>query len=108
VITVPTGQDLQINLTNNLSFIGGNIPTSLVIVGQLGAGLGTAATSTPARSHQRPADHLADRRRPPVRHGGVGTPPVQGTRVQSFSTEVVVGTPGNLCWEYVALLEGRR
>jgi len=26
VITFPTGQDLQINLTNNLSFIGGNIP----------------------------------------------------------------------------------
>src|SRR5439155_896620 len=29
---------------------------------------------------------------------GVGTPPVQGTRVQSFSTEVVVGTPAGLCW----------
>ncbi len=45
VITVPTGQILQINLTNNLSFLptGGttpyNIPTSLVIVGQLGGGL---------------------------------------------------------------------
>src|SRR5262252_8639275 len=42
VITVPTGQDLTINLTNSLSFapLGGgtpnNIPTSLVIVGQLG------------------------------------------------------------------------
>ena len=41
VITVPTGQDLQINLTNNLSFAGNDIPTSLVIVGQLGGGLGT-------------------------------------------------------------------
>src|SRR6266404_9677937 len=45
VITVPTGQDLQINLTNNLSFAGGDVPTSLVIVGQLGGGLGTTATS---------------------------------------------------------------
>src|SRR6202163_377137 len=43
VITVPTGPDLTINLSNNLSFIAGtethNIPTSLVIVGQLGGGL---------------------------------------------------------------------
>src|SRR5260370_38380573 len=48
VITVPTGQDLQINLTNNLSFgaTPNTIPTSLVIVGQLGGGLGSTATST--------------------------------------------------------------
>src|SRR5437016_14110266 len=50
VITVPTGQDLQINLTNSLSFgataTPNNIPTSLVIVGQLGGGLGSAATTT--------------------------------------------------------------
>ena len=33
VITVPTGQTLQINLTNNLSFNNGNkLPTSLVVV----------------------------------------------------------------------------
>ncbi len=50
VITVPTGAagGLQINLTNTLSFTtatGGtanNIPTSIVIVGQVGGGLGTA------------------------------------------------------------------
>ena len=44
VITVPTGTDLTVKLTNNLSFPTGtgtnNIPTSLVIVGQLGGGLG--------------------------------------------------------------------
>ena len=51
VITVPTGQDLQINLTNNLSFNSGNIPTSLVIVGQLGGGLGTTATSVASPDH---------------------------------------------------------
>src|SRR5215470_20406160 len=36
VITVPTGQTLQINLTNSLSFGANAIPTSLTIVGQLG------------------------------------------------------------------------
>ena len=52
VITVPTGQDLQINLTNNLSFAK-PIPTSLVIVGQLGGGLGDVAqrTTTPSPLH---------------------------------------------------------
>src|ERR1700688_2395410 len=51
VITVPTGQDLQINLSNNLTFGANSVPTSLVIVGQLGAGLGTTATSTPSPDH---------------------------------------------------------
>src|SRR5207237_7816998 len=51
VITVPTGQDLTITLTNNLTFAGGNIPTSLVIVGQLGGGLGTTATSSASPNH---------------------------------------------------------
>src|SRR6267154_2088858 len=55
VITVPTGQDLQINLTNSLSFgaTPNNIPTSLVIVGQLGGGLGTTATSTLSPDHSK-------------------------------------------------------
>jgi len=50
VITVPTGQDLVINLTNSLSFTAGtgtsSIPTSLVIVGQLGGGLGDVTQRT--------------------------------------------------------------
>src|SRR5258705_2688724 len=32
VITVPTGQDLQINLTNSLTFSGASLPTSLTLV----------------------------------------------------------------------------
>src|SRR6266851_9673898 len=90
VITVPTGQILQINLTNNLSFLptGGttpyNIPTSLVIVGQLGGGLGTTATSTTSPDHS-----LAQQVTWPIASpGAANTPPAQGTRVQSFSTEV--------------------
>src|SRR5882762_6661394 len=84
VITVPTGQTLTINLTNNLTFGANSVPTSLVIVGQLGGGLGTTATSTPSPSHANAqsvtwpiADSLT-----------TGTPPGQGPRVQSFSTEV--------------------
>src|ERR1700686_3630014 len=55
VITVPTGQGLTINLTNNLSFTAGagtnTVPTSLVIVGQLGGGLGNSATSVASPDH---------------------------------------------------------
>src|SRR5882672_3650924 len=83
VITVPTGQGLTINLTNSLTF-GGGIPTSLVIVGQLGGGLGTTATTTTSPSHANAQPitwPIAD----PT---PTGTPPAQGDRVQSFSTEV--------------------
>jgi len=93
VITVPTGQDLQINLTNNLSFGPNNIPTSLVIVGQLGGGLGHTATTTSSPDHTAASPHLANRRRRAGRPADRSrNPPVQGPRVQSFSTEVVVGT----------------
>src|SRR3954451_1392583 len=56
IITVPSGQNLQINLTNHLVFgpsvVSANkIPTSLTIVGQLGGGLGKSATSTPSPAH---------------------------------------------------------
>ena len=99
VITVPTGQDLQINLTNSLSFpttgAPNNVPTSLVIVGQLGGGLGNSATSTVSPDHTNAQEVTW-----PIAAPGTpaGTPPAQGNRVQSFSTEVVVGTPASLCW----------
>src|SRR5215469_6043339 len=47
VITIPTGATggLTINLTNNLTFANGNtVPTSLMIVGQVGGGLGGLPT----------------------------------------------------------------
>src|SRR3989454_2163795 len=87
VITVPTGQGLTISLTNSLSFAGGSIPTSLVIVGQLGGGLGTTATSTSSPDHSNAQSvtwPIAD-------PSTIGTPPAQGPRVQSFSTEVAAG-----------------
>jgi hypothetical protein len=102
VITVPTGQDLQVNLTNNLSFgaTPNNIPTSLVIVGQLGGGLGSTATTTasPDHTNAQPLTWPIAGDAPGAALTGVGTPPAQGPRVQSFSTEVAVGTPASLCW----------
>ena len=97
VITVPTGQNLQINLTNNLTFAGGNIPTSIVIVGQLGGGLGTpgGATTSPDHSGAQSATTW------PIA-GGPGSPinpPVQADRVRSFSTEIAGGGgSGSLTW----------
>ena len=96
VITVPTGQALEIDLTNNLVFANGNsVPTSLVIVGQLGGGLGTGATAT------APPDHSKVRSQTwPTTSSGtpVVPPPAQGTRVQSFATEVAAGATTALTW----------
>ena len=124
LITVPTGAagGLQIHLTNNLSFTpaaGGaanTIPTSIVIVGQVGGGLGAAPTvggvGTPTATAS--PDHslaqgcaswfIASGATPPgvpcpaAQAGASGTPPAQGSRVQSMGTEVVTGTPAALTW----------
>ena len=100
VITVPTGQNLTISLTNSLSFTSGGIPTSLVIVGQLGGGLGTTATSTPSPDHSnaQPLTWPIAGDPPGAPLTGVGTPPAQGNRVQSFSTEVAAGATTALTW----------
>src|SRR5947199_6367540 len=101
VITVPTGQTLQINLTNSLSFANGNtVPTSLVIVGQLGGGLGAAPTTTPSPDHTnaQPLTWPIAGDAPGAPLTGVGTPPAQGPRVQSFSTEVAAGATTALAW----------
>jgi hypothetical protein len=101
IITVPTGQDLQINLTNNLSFTpsgattANTVPTSLMIVGQLGGGLGTTATLTPAPDH---SNAQANTTWPIANAGQSGNPPPQGKRVQSFSTEVAFGATASLTW----------
>jgi hypothetical protein len=99
VITLPTGQDLQINLTNNLSFpttgSPNNIPTSLVIVGQVGAGLGDATQ----RSTSSSPSHVAQPTTWPIANtGAMFAPPPQGPRVRSFSTEVAAGATTSLTW----------
>ncbi len=102
VITVATGQTLTINLTNSLIFGTYSVPTSIMIVGQVGGGLGTVgagctggATCTAAPSH---ANAQAASTWPIAGNAPGGTPPVQGKRVQSFATEVGVGTTTPLSW----------
>ena len=103
IITVPIGQDLRINLTNNLSFLPygsttpNNIPTSLMIVGQVGGGLGSGATYSPSPQHVNQPETWSTT----DAAGGVFTPPAQGPRVQSFGTEVAVGQTTNnaLIWK---------
>ena len=104
VITVPIGQALTINLTNNLSFATGTgtntVPTSIVIVGQVGGGLGTARTTAASPDHSNaqgcPSWFIAAN--PPgtpctaQAPGASGIPPVQAARVQSMATEVAAGT----------------
>jgi hypothetical protein len=98
VITVPvatTGStSLTINLTNNLSFSNSNtVPTSLVIVGQIGGGLGSSRTTTPSPAHaaQSVTWPVADT-------GPTFVAPPQGPRVQSLATEVAAGATTALTW----------
>jgi hypothetical protein len=116
VITVPAGAagGLQINLTNNLSFApltsgtSNSIPTSIVIVGQVGGGLGGAPTTTPSPDHANVQGcvtwFIADGSTPPgtpcTANDSGAVPPNQGQRVQSMGKEVAPGTstPTSLTW----------
>jgi hypothetical protein len=99
LITVPTGQSLTINLTNNLSFTptgattANTIPTSLTIVGQVGGGLGDVSQRTTSIS----PDHSKAQQGTWFIASGTpnpnpNEPPAQNPRVKSFSTEVAAGT----------------
>jgi hypothetical protein len=96
VITLPTADaaaGLTINLTNNLP---ASVPeTSLVIVGQLGGGLGNASQRTTTVS---PAHNAQDTTWPIAAAGPQNVPPPQGNRVQSFSTRVAPGAMQPLTW----------
>jgi hypothetical protein len=89
IITVPTGQSLTINLTNNLSFTplgsttANTVPTSIMIVGQLGGGLGGVPTTAPSPTHSSQVVTWSI-----VGSSTAFTPPGQLDRVQSFGTEV--------------------
>src|ERR1700693_4324373 len=92
LITVPPG-NLTINLTNNLPTA---VPeTSLMIVGQLGGGLGTGGTTTASPAHGAQSATW------PIAGDSTGpqfTPPSQGDRVQSFGTPVLAGATNALNW----------
>ena len=75
-ITATPGSSLTINLTNNLP-----TPTSVVILGQLGGGLGSPIkVSSPAHPGQTMTTW-------PANTPATFTPPVQGQRARSFGPE---------------------
>jgi FtsP/CotA-like multicopper oxidase with cupredoxin domain len=98
VITVPTTATggLQINLTNNLptppSATTG-IPTSIIIVGQIGGGLGKQRTTTASPDHSGQGVTW-----PTANTGPTFPPPAQPNRVQSLATEVATGATTPLTW----------
>ncbi|MGF6758170.1 choice-of-anchor Q domain-containing protein [Paraburkholderia sp. GAS42] len=94
VITVPPGP-LTINLTNSLP---GAVPTSLMIVGQLGGGLGGTPVRTASPPH--PTQTAVTWPIATAATGASFTPPAQAARVQSFGTEVPAGqtTATALTW----------
>ncbi len=101
IITVPTGQALTINLTNNLSFSGGGIPTSLVVVGQVGGGLGGGGSTVASPTHVPYGVTWST-----VGTGPTFTAPQQGNRVQSFATEVAPGAAGTTALVWSSLQPG--
>jgi hypothetical protein len=110
VITVPyngAGTSLTINLTNNLSFANASIPTSIMIVGQVGGGLGSVSTSCSSTAASAtlgstcvasPAHGSQTVTWPTANSGPTNVPPPQGPRVQSFGTEVATGATTALTW----------
>src|SRR6202022_1224960 len=104
VITVPPG-NLTINLTNHLPTppaAATGIPTSLMIVGQVGGGLGSASSTTPSPTHAPlQVTWPTAATIPPAAGAPTFNPPSQSARVQSFGTEVATtgtGTPTALTW----------
>ncbi|HEY4446645.1 MAG TPA: Ig-like domain-containing protein [Steroidobacteraceae bacterium] len=88
-IVAAPGDTLTINLTNSLP-----IPTSIVILGQYGGGLGAPARmSSPNHAPQSQTTWPGN---------GAGTnsftPPAQADRVSSFSTEIFARTTTALTW----------
>ncbi len=89
LIRATTGSTLTINLTNHLP---SPVPTSLIIVGQLGGGLGSPSkVNSPTHAVQGTTWPVAG-----DTSGPVFTPPSQPQRIQSFGTEVIQGTPQSL------------
>ena len=91
VITVNTAvtTSLTITLQNQLAFNGNSIPTSLVVLGQVGGGLGSTATTAASPLHAEQTTTW-----PAVDPTTINTPPGQVRRVQSFATEVAAGSSG--------------
>ncbi len=87
-IVVPVAGSLEIDLKNNLP-----TPTSIVILGQLGGGLGTpVGVASPAHTGKTQTTW-------PANTQATFTPPIQGNRMQSFGTETAAnGGTGTYTW----------
>lgn len=93
-ITVPTGNILSISLKNTLP-----TPTSIVILGQLGGGLGSPVM-VPSPAHDAKTKTTW-----PTNTTATFTPPLQGNRVQSFGSETS-GLGGTNTYTWSALNPG--
>ena len=96
-IVASAGQSLSIALTNALP---AGVPTSLVVLGQFGGGLGAPVTMAgPAHTGQANTTFVGNGPAP-----APFTPPAQGPRVRSFGTEAPPattagpGAPVTLTW----------
>ena len=113
LIRVPSGQPLTITLINALHIplvpatdpaTYNDVPTSLVIVGQVGGGLGDVAQRTTIPSPVHAPQGTTWPGTPGGTDAGAGdavfTPPGQPDRVRSFATEVKVADAGGkgLTW----------
>ena len=112
LITVPSGQDLTITLVNALDFgvDDQEIPTSLVIDGQLGGGLGapTAMGTLVGGLHGAQGTTWPGTQGTPGACDEEGTfcPPAQADRVRSFGTEVLANGSAPLVWTAANLRPG--
>src|SRR5712671_3426382 len=101
IITVPAGTPaFTVTLTNSLP---APVPTSLVIVGQIGGGLGLSPTRVPSPTHAPqgatwPIAGPPDTGTADTSGNATFTPPAQVDRVQSFATEVANGATTVLTW----------
>src|SRR5512147_2779744 len=100
LITVPSGGSLTITLNNALSFTTSgtptSVPTSLLIVGQLGGGLGAAPVRVPSPTHAPQGTTWPGTLGTTNPGDPVFTPPAQADRVRSFATEVAAGSSADL------------
>jgi FtsP/CotA-like multicopper oxidase with cupredoxin domain len=104
LITVTSGTSLTVTLGSGLP-----VPTSLMIVGQLGGGLGSGGTSDPASNFPhstQTAQWPIAGSNPPAAGDPTFTPPNQGPRVRSFGAEVASGNAGTALPAWSSLKPG--
>ncbi|WP_427911929.1 Ig-like domain-containing protein [Ramlibacter sp. MMS24-I3-19] len=89
-ITVPAGDTLTINLSNTLK-----VPTSIVVLGQLGGGLGNG-TRMPSPPHNGQTHSTFPSNGGPVDIPFV--PPAQPSRIASFGTAAPASGTATLVW----------